>query len=178
MLIDATASSAAAMYQSSLVRGQSPSARTGANPSEKSCKTQQEQTEVEQLKKRDHEVRTHEQAHQAAGGDLVGGANYQFRQGPDGQSYAVNGEVPVDASPVKGDPQATVAKMERVRDAALAPADPSGQDQAVAAKAAAEEAKAHSRTSSQKTGQGRGSKAAQAYRATDPQTTPQIDVEA
>ena len=56
--------------------------------------------------------------------------------------YAVGGEVTIDTSPVKGDPQATVAKMEVVIRAALAPADPSGQDRSVAAQATQEEAQA------------------------------------
>jgi hypothetical protein len=49
--------------------------------------------------------------------------------------YAVSGEVSIDSSPVKGDPKATVRKMEQVVRAALAPAQPSGQDRAVAAAA-------------------------------------------
>jgi hypothetical protein len=56
--------------------------------------------------------------------------------------YAVSGEVSIDVSPVNGNPQATIAKMATVRSAALAPADPSGQDRAVAASATAEEIKA------------------------------------
>jgi len=56
--------------------------------------------------------------------------------------YAVGGEVSIDTTPVKGDPQATVAKMETIKAAALAPADPSGQDRAVAAEASQEESQA------------------------------------
>ena len=93
-----------------------------------------EKKEVEQLKKRDGEVRNHERAHIAAGGPYVrGGASYEMKQGPDGRSYAVGGEVSIDVSPVKGDPDATIRKMQTVRRAALAPADPSPQDRAVAA---------------------------------------------
>jgi hypothetical protein len=92
---------------------------------------------VSELQSRDREVRAHEAAHQAAGGGLVGSASFTYEQGPDGHSYAVGGEVPVDLSSVPGDPQATIARMALVRAAALAPAQPSGQDQAVAAAAAA-----------------------------------------
>lgn len=93
---------------------------------------------IEELERRDREVRAHEQAHKAAGGGHAGGIHYEFETGPDGRRYAVGGEVPIDVSPVEGDPAATVRKMEQVRRAALAPADPSGQDRAVAAQASAE----------------------------------------
>ena len=46
-----------------------------------------------------------------------------------------SGEVSIDKSPVRGDPQATIEKMQQVRRAALAPAQPSGQDRQVAAEA-------------------------------------------
>jgi hypothetical protein len=87
------------------------------------------------LASRDREVRAHEAAHQAAGGTLVAGVSFQFETGPDGRSYAVGGDVTIDSSTVPGNPQATVAKMRQVRDAALAPAQPSAQDEMVAAQA-------------------------------------------
>ena len=48
----------------------------------------------------------------------------------------------IDLSPVRGNPQATIAKMQQVRRAALAPGEPSGQDRQVAAQAAALEREA------------------------------------
>jgi hypothetical protein len=97
--------------------------------------TPQQQQEVDRLKETDRRVRTHEQAHMAAGGSLVsGGAVYQYQTGPDGKQYAVGGEVRIDTSPEK-DPSATLSKAERIEAAALAPADPSGQDRSVAASA-------------------------------------------
>ncbi len=105
--------------------------------------SREEMQEVQELKTRDREVRAHEAAHMAAGGQHVrGGATFEYQTGPDGRRYAVGGEVSIDTSPVKGDPKATVQKMQAVRKAALAPAQPSAQDRAVAAKAAQEEAKA------------------------------------
>lgn len=102
-----------------------------------------EDKEVEKLKRRDTEVRAHEQAHVAAGGAYIkGGISYQYQKGPDGKMYAVGGEVSIDTSPVKGNPQATIAKMEVVKQAANAPADPSGADRSVAAAADQEEAQA------------------------------------
>lgn len=92
--------------------------------------------EVQGLKARDHEVRAHEAAHMAAGAELVrGGMSFDYRSGPDGRRYAVGGEVSIDSSPVHDDPQATINKAQRVRTAALAPAEPSPQDRAVAADA-------------------------------------------
>jgi hypothetical protein len=91
---------------------------------------------ISELKSRDREVKAHEQAHLAAGGQHVtGGANYSYQTGPDGRRYAIGGEVGIDTSPVSGDPQATLAKAQQIRAAALAPAEPSSQDRKVAAQA-------------------------------------------
>ena len=79
----------------------------------------------------------------AAGGFALGGASFRYQTGPDGVRYAVAGEVPIDISAVQGDPQASLNKAETIRKAALAPANPSTQDQCVAAKAAAMSAKAN-----------------------------------
>lgn len=107
--------------------------------------TEEEQKAVDELKRRDLEVRQHEAAHAAAAGPHAsGGPSYEYETGPDGKRYAVGGEVRIDTSPVEGDPAATIAKMEQIRAAALAPADPSGQDRSVAARATAEIAKARS----------------------------------
>ena len=103
----------------------------------------EEQVELASLRKRDQEVRTHEQAHLAAAGGLAkGGATFSFQRGPDGKHYAVGGEVNIDTSPVSGNPEATIRKAKQIRAAALAPADPSAQDRAVAASATALEAQA------------------------------------
>ena len=105
--------------------------------------SKEEKQEVTELKKRDKEVKAHEAAHVAAGGQYVrGGASYEYETGPDGRRYAVGGEVPIDTSPVRGDPRATIQKMRVVKAAALAPAQPSGADRAIAAKAGAEASKA------------------------------------
>ena len=95
-----------------------------------------------ELKKRDQQVRQHEMAHLIAGGQYVrGGPNYVYEVGPDGRRYAVGGDVSIDTSPER-DPRATLRKMLTVERAALAPANPSAQDRAVAAKAAQEASKA------------------------------------
>ena len=101
--------------------------------------------QVQKLRERDREVRAHEQAHIAAGGQHVsGGASFSYQTGPDGRQYAVGGSVQIDTSPVPGDPKATEEKARAVRRAALAPASPSSSDQNVAAKAAAMENKSRS----------------------------------
>jgi len=98
----------------------------------------QEQLEIADLASRDREVRAHEQAHASVGGSYAGAPTYTFKRGPDGKSYAVGGEVSIDTSPIPGDPEATLRKMELVQRAALAPAEPSAQDLRVAAEAAAQ----------------------------------------
>jgi len=95
---------------------------------------------VVDMQARDREVRAHEQAHVSVGGRYVtSGPTYEYEKGPDKKQYAVGGEVGIDSSPVKNDPEATIAKMQIVRAAALAPPDPSGQDRAVASAASREE---------------------------------------
>jgi hypothetical protein len=98
----------------------------------------QQAAQIQKLKDRDATVRKHEAAHIAAGGPYVhGGAHFEYQSGPDGHAYAVGGEVSIDTSPIPHDPAATIAKMEVVRAAALAPADPSDQDRQVATEATA-----------------------------------------
>jgi hypothetical protein len=98
---------------------------------------------ITQLQARDTEVRRHEAAHIAAGnGYIIGGASYTYQVGPDGRHYAVGGEVGIDSSSIPGKPEETIRKMRIVRAAALAPAQPSAADFAVAAAAAQAEAAA------------------------------------
>ncbi|RTR16620.1 hypothetical protein EJ903_20235 [Azospirillum griseum] len=122
----------------------------------------QAQQQVQKLKQVDAEVRQHEAAHQAAGGGHAGAASFTFTRGPDGKSYATAGEVPIDIS-AESTPSATIAKMEQVKAAALAPSEPSPQDQRVAAQADALSAKAQAElrqqggTSGDGAGDGNGS---------------------
>ena len=92
--------------------------------------------ELAQLKRADREARAHEQAHRAVGGNLItGGPYYDYERGPDGQRYAVSGEVTIDTSEIRNDPDANADKMDQVRRTALAPRDPSSQDRQVASQA-------------------------------------------
>ena len=99
--------------------------------------TPEEQREVEKLRAIDRKVKAHEMAHLAAAGPYARGVYFSYVRGPDGVLYAVAGEVKLDVSKVPNDPDATIKKAEIIERAALAPADPSPQDYAVAAKARA-----------------------------------------
>lgn len=91
--------------------------------------------QLKELQKRDTEVRAHEAAHLAAAGQhAAGGASFTFQTGPDGRRYAVGGEVPIDMSK-ESTPEATIQKMQTVKRAALAPANPSSADRQIAARA-------------------------------------------
>ncbi|MCG8544800.1 MAG: hypothetical protein MJE12_11385 [Alphaproteobacteria bacterium] len=117
-------------------KAEAPPARRSAGPKlDPNELTEAERKKVEELKRRDREVRAHEQAHKTAGGSLAGNPRYQTVQGPDGRSYAVSGEVSIDTSEVPNNPEATIRKMEIVKRAALAPSQPSAQDRQVAAEA-------------------------------------------
>jgi hypothetical protein len=106
--------------------------------------TPEQRRVLDALVRRDAEVRAHEAAHQAAGGELAGAASFTFEQGPDGRAYAVGGEVPIRLREGRT-PEETIAIARRVRRAALAPANPSPQDLAVAASASQLELAAQAR---------------------------------
>ena len=95
---------------------------------------QQEKAEIDELQKRDTEVRTHEQAHANTGGQYAGAPDYEYTTGPDGKRYATSGEVSIDVSEADT-PEETIRKMQQVKSAALAPAEPSPQDLRVATEA-------------------------------------------
>lgn len=127
------------------------------------------QAQLRKLQQRDREVRSHESAHLAAAGQhAVGGAQYQYQQGPDGRMYAVGGHVSIDTYSVPGDPEETEQKAEQVRRAALAPGDPSAQDAQVAAQASrmSTEARTEQRANPEE-GDGQSVSAATLRRAAD-----------
>lgn len=71
--------------------------------------TDDEQSEVEQLKARDTEVRAHEQAHQSAGGSYAGSPQYEYKTGPDGNKYVTDGHVNIDIGK-ESTPEKTIEK--------------------------------------------------------------------
>lgn len=118
--------------------------------------TDDEQREVDKLKQRDRQVRTHEEAHKAAAGPLYrGGPTYKFKTGPDGHDYAVGGSVKIDTGPGRT-PEETIQKAQQIRRAALAPADPSSTDRAVAAKASRMESEARAQLNERRAAEANG----------------------
>jgi hypothetical protein len=97
--------------------------------------TASQQALIAELQAIDTKVHAHENAHIAAGGGVIrSGAVFSYVEAPNKKLYAVGGEVGIDTS--EGNtPENTVAKMQTVRVAALAPADPSATDYQVAATA-------------------------------------------
>lgn len=112
--------------------------------------TQEERDVIQKLRSRDAEVRAHENAHISAAGGLASGPSFSYQSGPDGKRYAIGGHVNIDTSPGK-DPQETLMKAERIRSAALSPADPSPQDRAVASQASQMAASARAQIAAEKT---------------------------
>lgn len=97
--------------------------------------TPEQVAQLTKLRARDREVRQHEAAHLAASGGLAtSGASFSYQKGPDGVNYAVGGEVQIDTSSGRT-PQESIERARTIQAAALAPAQPSGQDKAVAAAA-------------------------------------------
>lgn len=136
----ATAQQNSNTRQTSATQGASASQRSSGIGSQNKL-TEAQRERVQELQQRDREVRQHERAHQVAGGSVAGSAQFSYTQGPDGQRYATSGEVSIDTS-TEDDPRETIAKMQTVIRAALAPAEPSSQDQKVAAQARAQLAQA------------------------------------
>ncbi|HRE16680.1 MAG TPA: putative metalloprotease CJM1_0395 family protein [Rhodocyclaceae bacterium] len=132
--------------------------------------TDDQRRQLEAMAATDRKVRAHEQAHINVGRELVlSGPTYQFETGPDGKNYAVAGEVEIDTSPGKT-PEETVPKAQRIRATALAPPDPSPQDQRVAAIASQMEMDASAELAlklaeERSASDGRGEAARQAYQS-------------
>jgi len=73
----------------------------------------------------------------AASGGLAGSPSYTYQTGPDGKKYAVGGEVSISRGGSSNTDQA-LSEAQSVKRGALAPAQPSSQDRAVAARAEAD----------------------------------------
>jgi hypothetical protein len=89
---------------------------------------------LRELEARDIAVRAHEMAHMAAGAGLTSGPSFTFQTGPNGQQYAIGGEVQINTSP-GSTPEETMNRAKRILSAASAPTDPSAADIAVAMQA-------------------------------------------
>jgi len=118
-------------------------ARKDAQPTAKEAKEEQlarpeVKKEISQLKQSEQEVIAHENAHKSAGAGVTGAVTYTHTTGPDDQRYINGGEVAIQMPATTGESDETIALLERVRQAALAPAEPSSQDLRVAASASAQ----------------------------------------
>lgn len=96
---------------------------------------------VKDLALRDSQVKTHEGAHQAAGGGMTGAASYTYQQGPDGKMYAIGGEVSISMKS-GATPEETARNARQMISSAMAASNPSPQDFAVASSARILEMKA------------------------------------
>lgn len=135
--VSASSAYAASPYSSQAQQAQARQAQSVAAKSSNAGGddlTDEEKAQVSKLKAIDAKVRAHERAHTAAGGQYAGAPSYSYTRGPDGRMYATAGEVSIDIG-AENDPRATLQKAAQVAAAALAPADPSGADRAVAAAA-------------------------------------------
>ena len=139
------------------------SGKAAEKPAPSTSPSPEELAQLDKLKARDREVRQHEQAHlSAAGGLAISGASFTYQKGPDGVNYAIGGEVSIDTSPGRT-PEETISRAQTIRAAALAPAEPSGQDRAVAAQASQMEGEARAEIASQRSSES-GSNAPDARR--------------
>ncbi len=121
-----------------------------ADDKAKSKSEDNEDEQVRELKNIQNEVIAHEQAHKAAAGEFGGGISYSYTEGPDDKRYITGGEVPIKLKQ-GSTPEETLRNMQKVQAAANAPADPSGQDRQVAAKAAAIASRARSEIARERT---------------------------
>ena len=117
--------------------GTGETAAAASAPADPRRLSEEEREQVDEMQERDREVKTHEQAHVAAAAGLAGAPVYEYQTGPDGRRYAVGGHVDVKTSG-SSNPDQALREAEAVKRAATAPADPSGADQAAAARASAE----------------------------------------
>ena len=110
-------------------RGDEDDSASPENPAELSP---EDERLLAEMRSTDQKVRAHEQAHASAGATNV---RYEYDTGPDGRQYAVAGTADISVQARADDPDSKLDQARQMRTAALAPADPSTQDMAVAAKA-------------------------------------------
>ena len=120
-----------------LMKADQANAKSFAEKSEEKLEQPEIKKQIDELKRTEQEVITHEQAHKAAGPDVTGAVSYPYSTGPDDQRYIVGGEVPIQMKEGSTHEE-TIRILETVQRAALAPAEPSPQDLRVAASAAAQ----------------------------------------
>lgn len=109
-----------------------------------------EQKVIDELKRRDKEVRAHEAVH---GSDprlvKIGAAQFDYTIGPDGKAYATGGRVTLSTGNSRT-PEEALSKAEALKKAAMAPGEPSSKDFQALNSAAAMEFEARHRIYSDK----------------------------
>ncbi|MBK8803517.1 MAG: hypothetical protein IPN71_15955 [Fibrobacteres bacterium] len=124
------------------------------------------------MRETDRKVRAHEQAHLSAAGDSAkGGMRLVTKAGPDGQQYAVSGEVSIQVAGGRT-PEESLRKAQAARRAALAPADPSPQDLKVAQQAGQAEWEARKKLDGQRGARGPSA----AYGSQSPASGSRVDL--
>lgn len=88
---------------------------------------------VQDMQARDASVRREEQAHAAVAGAMAGPIQYEYKTGPDGRRYVVNGQVSIRYSTPSGNPTDTANAGRKLAAAAMAAQAPSAADYAAAA---------------------------------------------
>lgn len=129
---DKFSSENASLNQTSVSASQ---ATTHQSSDKSSQQIENDQLVAKDLARRDREVRNHERIHASVGGAFTSAPHFSYQKGPDGQLYAVGGDVSIDTSAVAGDPRATLEKAQVIIRAALSVPEPSVQDRRVAAQA-------------------------------------------
>jgi|GEM_PF-1114383 len=104
--------------------------------------SESEKKALDELKKRDKEVKNHEAAH-TGNPELqtIGTPSYSYVLGPDGKMYAVGGEVTISTGRIS-DPQDALRKAAALKKASLSSDNPSSADLAAASSASQMETEA------------------------------------
>ena len=79
-----------------------------------------QQRQLQALQSRDIAVKAHEMAHATAAAGLSGVPTYTYQTGPNGERFAIGGQVNIDMSPGRT-PEETLTKASRILAAATAP---------------------------------------------------------
>lgn len=92
-----------------------------------------EKAAVQEMQARDSSVRREEQAHAAAAGAMAGPIQYDYRTGPDGRRYVVDGRVSIRYGAPGGSAEAAGNAGRKLAAAAMVAQAPSAADYAAAA---------------------------------------------
>ena len=115
-----------------IVRGQRDARARGASV-DSHGRTAAEEKLLGDLERIDKEVHEHEMQHYLMAQPYARSPEYFYVIGPDGRRFAVSGLTAFDATPIAGDNDATIRKLDALVRAALAPREPSEEDRRVAA---------------------------------------------